>query len=708
MLVFAVEYGSFPFGYAFALAGSAWDVVALGLLSFALATWMTPCVVAVALGTRWLRVPARRWPRVAMIVPISILLVTGLLVSVSQHGERWTAPAPWEGLVLALPAVTVAALLRWIVARSTDPAEITASALTSTAFAIFYLATFETGMLFVTARFGLTHANEIERTLVVLGVPSAIVLSGALSPAVLRWRPAAGWTLQTLAAAMLGLAVLHHVNAGYFVDLHQPVHTALLWESLHVAWWITGPLLDALPRHRPPGAKAAAALLATTAALVTWLAPGTTAGYLASQHTAQARAGMEALFGIVRQPIETAAFRVRALERFLQDARGRSLPASRLPLPSTFAVPTPDPRLERLEPGSANLVIFFLDTKRDRDIGPDARGKTRTPRIDRCFAGGVRFRRALSNATQTMTVFPSIYASVYAGSHGQMRPDLLERATWLARHDGDQNLVELLKDAGFHARVLTNQYYLQYLRGPKYRHLFGTFDTIVAADESHGQNEGLLEAIELHPELTAPDRRFLLVLHIMSHGLDALPMVDRVVGAVCEELRARGLFERTTVMLTADHGVQFGEHGRTTYGRTLFDEEIHVPLLWRVPGFPPTVANDPVSSLDHLPTIADLFGIPIDFPVEGRSYLGALQGKRLDLDRPLYFEVRRHDIASTGVFRRGFKLIHWHGSDGYALFDLRNDPRETRNLVSDPRHAHELRELSALIAEFRAERGEAH
>jgi arylsulfatase A-like enzyme len=381
--------------------------------------------------------------------------------------------------------------------------------------------------------------------------------------------------------------------------------------------------------------------------------------------------------------------------------RKKPLPDEGPPLPSTFARPVVD-RAARV--GVAGAVLFLLDMKRPRDIGPSPSGATRTPRIDRCFAEGFEFENAFSSSTRTMSVLSSWYTATYAGSRGHSRPDLAFNPYWFVYQKGVNNLVEALRAADFRAIALTNRYYLQYLDEPTQRPLFGAFDQLIAADETHGVNEGLLAALSAHPQLVPRDGRFLLVVHVMSHPPEELPGVDAVVSEVCAAVQRAGRMQDTVFMLTADHGVQYGEHGRQTYGRTLFQEELHVPLRWRIPGAEGGVVEGAVSALDHFPTLLDLLGIEVPFALEGRSYARAFRGQPLDPDRPIFFEVRRYEVPSVGVVRRRMKLIRWPRTGTHALFSLASDPGELRNLADDPKFSHELGVLDGLLTRFVQER----
>jgi len=160
------------------------------------------------------------------------------------------------------------------------------------------------------------------------------------------------------------------------------------------------------------------------------------------------------------------------------------------------------------------------------------------------------------------------------------------------------------------------------------------------------------------------------------------------------------------LLLTADHGVQFREHGRTTYGMTLFDEEIRVPLLVRVPFLSGRRISQPVSSVDHLPSLVDLFSLETRFPVEGHSYLPSIFGRALPRQRVLYAETRK-PFHSAAAISGPMKLIWWPKTGTTALFDRDNDPREQRNLVEDPRYQSHLKMLRRKLSGFLANRGES-
>src|SRR4029079_5449528 len=81
---------------------------------------------------------------------------------------------------------------------------------------------------------------------------------------------------------------------------------------------------------------------------------------------------------------------------------------------------------------------------------------------------------------------------------------------------------------------------------------------------------------------------------------------DMAVGRVLAPLRELGLWDRTAVVLTGDHGEGFGEHGITEHGFDLYPPQTKVPFIVRVPGLPAQRAKVPVGHIDIAPTLVNL------------------------------------------------------------------------------------------------------
>jgi arylsulfatase A-like enzyme len=166
--------------------------------------------------------------------------------------------------------------------------------------------------------------------------------------------------------------------------------------------------------------------------------------------------------------------------------------------------------------------------------------------------------------------------------------------------------------------------------------------------------------------------------------------VDDAVGAMLEVLDARGLKERTLVVLTADHGEALGEHDWEGHTVHLYEEQIRVPLILRWPG---TLAagqqvETPVGLVDVAPTIAELAEVELPGPIDGRSIAGALRD-RVEPDARPVVGLRRQlfKLKVPGMGERHYvRTERWkyiRGTDGpEELYDLRTDPLELTNRVT--------------------------
>lgn len=173
-------------------------------------------------------------------------------------------------------------------------------------------------------------------------------------------------------------------------------------------------------------------------------------------------------------------------------------------------------------------------------------------------------------------------------------------------------------------------------------------------------------------------------------------------------LRARGLLDGAIVVVTADHGEEFGEHGGFQHGRALYEESVRVPLIMTGPGLPAgRIVHDAVSLVDVAPTVLELAGLSAEPRFEGRSLVSHLGGgepteillELLPTGSPL--DARRH---SAGLVLDGLKLLEtWLPQQRSETFDLHRDPGETR---PDPPHlAQDAPTLRARLARRREDLG---
>ena len=164
--------------------------------------------------------------------------------------------------------------------------------------------------------------------------------------------------------------------------------------------------------------------------------------------------------------------------------------------------------------------------------------------------------------------------------------------------------------------------------------------------------------------------------------------LDRLLADFVAKLTALGPPEELLLVITADHGEEFQEHGAITHTQ-LYDEVMHVPMFFRWPGVVPAglEIETPVSLVDVVPTILDLTNTKGTAAVDGVSLVPLLSGGTLTRPRDLYFVRREGGNAYGGqsyeaLIRGDWKLMR---SDPYSpleLYNLKDDIGEQKNLAS--------------------------
>jgi len=153
--------------------------------------------------------------------------------------------------------------------------------------------------------------------------------------------------------------------------------------------------------------------------------------------------------------------------------------------------------------------------------------------------------------------------------------------------------------------------------------------------------------------------------------------VDENVGVLLSALAPHGRLEKTVVIITSDHGEEFGEHGGTSHGHTLYAELLHIPMVVVAPGLVPaaTRCDALVGLLDIMPTALDLAGAAVPKYLPGRSLVGVARGEE-PAARVMVGEALVTQRDARSIEADGWKLI-WDRARGEGeLYSLEEDPAE--------------------------------
>jgi arylsulfatase A-like enzyme len=356
-----------------------------------------------------------------------------------------------------------------------------------------------------------------------------------------------------------------------------------------------------------------------------------------------------------------------------------------------------------------NIVVILIDTLR-RDHLP-FHGYTRdtAPFLTRLAARGVVFDQAYSTSGWTSPATASLFTSLYPFQHGVIVGIQKQREQEYRFHrlpQGVETLAQSLKKAGYATYAISDNIQVSPVTG---------FDPGFDAFESASDASAVAvnkRAKKWRAEIQARAPYFLYLHYLDPHEpylphapwfesfmRDDRPALSRrdFEAAYDSEIRfvdekIAGLFEdygwdeNTLVLVTADHGEEFGDHGHGGHAHTLYSELVNVPLLmyrdrWTTPRRVPHA----VSLIDVLPTLREAAGLSPDPRNEGVSLLPLATGQGWPYaDRPLFTELvtLAGDEVLTSAIRRRWKRIE-RRSGTQELFDLEHDPQETQDRASE-------------------------
>lgn len=170
--------------------------------------------------------------------------------------------------------------------------------------------------------------------------------------------------------------------------------------------------------------------------------------------------------------------------------------------------------------------------------------------------------------------------------------------------------------------------------------------------------------------------------------METLYGVDENFGRLINYLKKEGLYDSTLIVYMGDNGFQFGEHGLIDK-RTAYEASMKVPMIAHCPEIiePGTIVQQVVANIDIAPTLLAAAGLKAPDYMDGKNFLPFLEGKQIPWRKNLLYEYyweRNFPQTPTIHALRGdrYKYIHYYGLwDSDELYDLKNDPYESENLI---------------------------
>jgi arylsulfatase A-like enzyme len=173
---------------------------------------------------------------------------------------------------------------------------------------------------------------------------------------------------------------------------------------------------------------------------------------------------------------------------------------------------------------------------------------------------------------------------------------------------------------------------------------------------------------------------------------------DQHIGRLLEFAKKQPWWSSTAVIISADHGEAFGEHGMYKHAFEVWDVLTRVPLVIMAPGITPRVIDERRSHIDLAATFAELLGVPLPpGTTVGRSLVPELYGASPDDREPIVLDLPEdtNNSERRAVIKGAYKLTVADGS--YQLYNLTDDPGEVTNLAKT--HPEQLRQMKQLFEE---------
>ena len=410
----------------------------------------------------------------------------------------------------------------------------------------------------------------------------------------------------------------------------------------------------------------------------------------------------------------------------------------------------------------SNVVFILIDALRADRLEAERNGVPVTPYLAQLARESRHFTHAVTPCSWTRPAMASLFTAQYVDTHRvyysikDEKPDdpnpksdkladgWVTMAEYLERHGYDsfaiQTNANLIPATGFAQGYPAGQYlfrpefeasdvtatalerlpklkqpfflythymdpHVPYAPPERYRTLFGPAPPLTETDQTIFANfmdfymdrvnlvTGRIDAPEM-PMLSSAGKETMLALYDGEARF-----ADDEVGRLIEGIRKK--YPNTLIIVCADHGEEFLEHGGMGHGTSLFEEQLRIPFLIHGPRVAAERIDTTVSAIGLLPTVADYLGLPRDPCWQGRGLLGSLE------PTPAFSRTlgpwRMLHVDAESVVEGHWKLILDNTKAAKGLYNLQNDPGERTNLAAqEPERTKRL--MSRLVAHRKSNR----
>jgi len=345
-----------------------------------------------------------------------------------------------------------------------------------------------------------------------------------------------------------------------------------------------------------------------------------------------------------------------------------------------------------------NVIYFFIDTVRADHLSTYGYQRNTTPNIDRLAERSTLFENGFSPAARTSEAIPRFMQSNYWDGHLESWPEVLTR-------NGYNTLL-------FPGRRSWERYreMMKVVKGAQGKPLQQNIDFVIETLSQTPLDRPFCAYVYV------PDPHQPYIKHDAFNYGDSrtdlydgeLAYTDFHLGRLFDWMEQTGRMQDTMIVIMSDHGESLGERDVYRHATQLYNEQTQVPMLVYVPTIAPRRVKDYVSTIDLGATILDANGIESPKDYLGLSLMSLMRGEAFTRP-PVYGEQTSQEISAfvrldqqvhpetkkyMAIDRDGFKLIYNRDFNCFEMYDLKNDPREERNLFDRlPEKAARMKQL---------------
>ncbi len=385
--------------------------------------------------------------------------------------------------------------------------------------------------------------------------------------------------------------------------------------------------------------------------------------------------------------------------------------------------------LKPLDIENMNIIMFTIDTLRADHLECYGYPGVKTPQINSLAEEGILFQYNIAQTPLTLPSHASIMTATYPLYHG------IRDNGGFYLDEEHTTFAEAMKTHGYATAAFIAAFVLDSRWGldQGFDYYYDNFDltkykTVSLDSVQRRGDEVLTEAYKWLGQ--NGEQKFFAWIHLYDPHTPYDPpepyksqyggrryslydgeiaYVDQLMGEFRKFMEEKGLWEKTLIIFTADHGESLGEHKESAHGFFIYDSDVRVPLIVRFPGakLAGLKITNQVRSIDIMPTVLSAVGGNIPESVQGESFLPLLLGQEEETERLAYSETywpRYHyGWSELKLLRKGqYKFIDAPRPELYNIYE---NPGETEDMINQRASLgiEMKKELEALIAQYSRE-----